>query len=1475
MAYGLNLAGAHREQQDAIRGAKDKDSAGDIVMMDLEDDLDDGADDVGADQDDENEQAAGPQPDPVDYELLISVAHGLGRWMQDTTTGQKVYVKDQDCIVKVLTYLTMPVDPATSKPEIQEGFVRDVKEAMLQPDALVAVLGLIAEPLAAHPRLSPEQQGAVQLVLVLLRNLLAVPDERPSPTLAAGSSRTRLQASLLSLLFSENILELLLLVAQHGTQAPLRREMPTLLEILYDTYRNVTPQQLLAAKPPPPPRAAQQQRKQQPAPPKAPAAPTGAAAGGGGGGGVRPSLAAFHSTVAAQLRRQQLAAAAKLRGAPGGAGVVMSRPGAAGGRFVIAHADDPGQRRTFLARPAAGGTAATTVKQQIVEAPPKLDGGSRSGASGSSSGSSWAVRDAVLLWKLRCFADDLLESGYNQVMEVIRRDVSAGVGEAQAAAGGTMGWDTFHLVCKLWVEQADTSAKLRDWELQAVSMRLLCEMLAVLTTALERGGFLVRAKKRRGGVGKRKKQQLEQEEGEGEKEGDAGEGEGGEGGEGGGEEGEGGKRAGGSGKAPLDELEEGDGGDEDDDDDEDEDEDDDAGGGGGRRGRGGGVERPLDLTSKIRGKLAQPAVIYFAVQLLACYRSLPPEVPRAIASLLYRIAGKEHLDMEPLLYQVSVLRVFYMLLSDPDLRSPSKLPYYQGVLLLATRVMLRRRFMKTVRVGNGRSKRSGQAGQAAGNDGGGGRGGLRLNAAQEALLLSLFERHNASKHNADLILEGMKRGAGEKEAAGEAAGAGGVEMSLGQLMRQLKKMGLRFKQLTENQISRLSSLHSRYRTDPDCHLMIAAQLPGGWTSKDIKRLLVKHGMEQVRRRGTRREEVSGSEAGSDSDSGGGEDGEDDPDVAALDEEELGVLWEEHGGSPDAAAKIAAALISPVPAAAVTKKLRQMGLMKRDKQKRRKGAGREGGEEKRRGSRRGGGGEVDVAALRRLYEEHKARPDHLNVIAAFLPGGKTVKQVQRLLRAHGLLDDESIRRKRARDAAERTRLVALYQQTRGSAGDQLEAMARLMPDLAGGPRQVAKLLRKHGLTAAPEGAGRGRGRGKGGSGGGEEEELHQQGEDEEGERRGKGPRAAGGGSGGAEEHSGGGARSTKVREPDPDRILQALAGIQDAYDADGRWMSPHAAAAWVTKQLTAAESLWQLAGGATSDYCLVLTCDEDEDFFMTEYAHDRPSSSPHFLHPQYTHTHTHTIPHIPHLPYPNPALNHLNNNPSPPHLKPLSPLPSSPDNDNDDDDDDNDRGGGADGDEGSGGGGRHVVTGHQGAQGRARGKARAAGARAQGRAKKRSSKSKSEVGKQEEEQEEEEKEAAAGGTEHPRGRTRRLPDALGGSSGSEGEGDRPTGRNRTAPATGQPPGRKGGRDVGPAGGAGAGGGGGGGGMAVGASDGGPGEGGVGGDADARRRALAEIARRRQEQARRQQELIKGQSCGTVKNPAHAYSISVRS
>ncbi len=105
--------------------------------------------------------------------------------------------------------------------------------------------------------------------------------------------------------------------------------------------------------------------------------------------------------------------------------------------------------------------------------------------------------------------------------------------------------------------------------------------------------------------------------------------------------------------------------------------------------------------------------------------------------------------------------------------------------------------MKTVKVGKG-GGRGGRGADAGGGGGGGGRG-LQLSGQQQDLLASLFERYNASRLNADLIIAGMRRGPGGG-GDGDELGPGGVEMISGQLTTWLKKMGLRFKQLTDNQV---------------------------------------------------------------------------------------------------------------------------------------------------------------------------------------------------------------------------------------------------------------------------------------------------------------------------------------------------------------------------------------------------------------------------------------------------------------------------------------------------------------------------------------------------------------------------------------------------------------------------------------------------------------------------------------------------
>jgi hypothetical protein len=63
------------------------------------------------------------------------------------------------CAVKVLTFLTMPVDSTSAHPQKQAELQRRVKEAFLAVDAVAVVVALLADPLARHPRMS-EKVGA-------------------------------------------------------------------------------------------------------------------------------------------------------------------------------------------------------------------------------------------------------------------------------------------------------------------------------------------------------------------------------------------------------------------------------------------------------------------------------------------------------------------------------------------------------------------------------------------------------------------------------------------------------------------------------------------------------------------------------------------------------------------------------------------------------------------------------------------------------------------------------------------------------------------------------------------------------------------------------------------------------------------------------------------------------------------------------------------------------------------------------------------------------------------------------------------------------------------------------------------------------------------------------------------------------------------------------------------------------------------
>jgi hypothetical protein len=56
--------------------------------------------------------------------------------------------------------------------------------------------------------------------------------------------------------------------------------------------------------------------------------------------------------------------------------------------------------------------------------------------------------------------------------------------------------------------------------------------------------------------------------------------------------------------------------------------------------------------------------------------------------------------------------------------------------------------------------------------------------------------------------------------------------------------------------------------------------------------------------------------------------------------------------------------------------------------------------------------------------------------------------------------------------------------------------------------------------------------------------------------------------------------------------------------DKRWLTPQEAVAWLLCKLDAAEALWSASGGPPHvDYSLVMDGEEDEAFFMTDYAQE--------------------------------------------------------------------------------------------------------------------------------------------------------------------------------------------------------------------------------------------------------------------------------
>eukprot|EP01024_Parvocaulis_polyphysoides_P002218 TRINITY_DN10713_c0_g1_i1.p1 TRINITY_DN10713_c0_g1~~TRINITY_DN10713_c0_g1_i1.p1 ORF type:complete len:751 (-),score=189.35 TRINITY_DN10713_c0_g1_i1:248-2500(-) len=90
-----------------------------------------------------------------------------------------------------------------------------------------------------------------------------------------------------------------------------------------------------------------------------------------------------------------------------------------------------------------------------------------------------------------------------------------------------------------------------------------------------------------------------------------------------------------------------------------------------------------DLNRKIKQELAHPNIIQFYVNILKNYKQNSQQINHVVIKFLRRISHKDHLDLEPMLYQVSVLKVFLQILED---KSIQKNPKFFEVLYFCRKV---------------------------------------------------------------------------------------------------------------------------------------------------------------------------------------------------------------------------------------------------------------------------------------------------------------------------------------------------------------------------------------------------------------------------------------------------------------------------------------------------------------------------------------------------------------------------------------------------------------------------------------------------------------------------------------------------------------------------------------------------------------------------------------------------------------------
>ncbi|XP_010537125.1 PREDICTED: uncharacterized protein LOC104811936 [Tarenaya hassleriana] len=154
--------------------------------------------------------------------------------------------------VKVLVFLTMPIEPSSSDIPRQIEFLWGLKSAITYSKIVAVIVTLLENPLENLElnSLTEEDWKLVQLVLTLFRNLLAIHDI--SSLQKAGESACHLLSlrdRFLELLFSENVMDVFIVITQtiDGSSSLLRHDNLLLLEIFHYIFIGQDPELITEA----------------------------------------------------------------------------------------------------------------------------------------------------------------------------------------------------------------------------------------------------------------------------------------------------------------------------------------------------------------------------------------------------------------------------------------------------------------------------------------------------------------------------------------------------------------------------------------------------------------------------------------------------------------------------------------------------------------------------------------------------------------------------------------------------------------------------------------------------------------------------------------------------------------------------------------------------------------------------------------------------------------------------------------------------------------------------------------------------------------------------------------------------------------------------------------------------------------------------------------------------------------------------